>query len=103
LSLWCRVFDESLVIIQNPTELAFEAGFSGQRALTTWTKRMKYLVELDFIATKEGAFGKYNYVLLFNPYVVIKRKYEAKKIPEKQYNALFVRAQDVGATDLLED
>jgi hypothetical protein len=103
LSLWCRVFDESLVVIQNPSELAFESGFTGQRDVTTWASRMSYLENMGFIATKDGASGKYNYVLLYNPYVVIKKQHAAKKIQETQYNALFARGQDVGATDLLED
>lgn len=103
LSLWCRVFDESMVTIQYPTEMAFESGFSGQRAVTTWTARMNYLESLGFIATKEGACGKFNYVLLYNPYIVIKKHHAAKKIQETQYNALFARAQVIGATDLLAD
>ena len=41
LSLWCRVFDESFLRLQNPNEIASEVGFSGQRALTTWNSRMK--------------------------------------------------------------
>lgn len=102
LSLWCRVFDESFIKIQNPLELASESGFSGQRALTTWNSRMKHLVELGFIDAKEGPWGKYSFVLIINPYIVIKKKFEAGEIPEPQYNALFVRAQDVGATDLEE-
>src|SRR5688572_15203873 len=31
--LWCRTYDESLVIIENPMSLAFEAGFTGERAV----------------------------------------------------------------------
>jgi hypothetical protein len=100
LSLWCRVFDESLVVIQNEKDMAFEAGFTGQRAVTTWHSRMKNLVDLGFIEAKPGSSGKYNYVLIFNPYFVIKKLNKAKKISEELYNALFARAQDVGANDL---
>jgi hypothetical protein len=100
LSLWCRVFDESLVVIQNERDMAFEAGFTGQRAVTTWHSRMKNLVDLGFIEAKPGSSGKYNYVLIFNPYLVIKQLNKAKKISEELYNALFARAQDVGANDL---
>src|SRR5450759_1112564 len=32
--LWCRTYDESVVIIENPMSMAFEAGFSGERAVT---------------------------------------------------------------------
>jgi hypothetical protein len=100
LSLWCRVFDESLVVIQNEKDIAFEAGFTGQRAVTTWHSRMKNLVDMGFIEAKPGSLGKYNYVLIFNPYLVIKKFRKANKISEQLYNALFARAQDVGATDL---
>ncbi|MXE70797.1 hypothetical protein FQ026_23100, partial [Escherichia coli] len=34
LSLWCRVFDEGFVEIRDKDALAFESGFSGQRAVT---------------------------------------------------------------------
>jgi len=101
LSLWCRVFDESLVVIQNEKDMAFEAGFTGQRTVTTWHSRMRSLVGMGFIEAKHGPLGKYNYVLIFNPYLVIKKLNKAKKISEELYIALFARAQEVGANDLL--
>ena len=95
LSLWCRVFDESLVVIQNEKEMAFEAGFTGQRDVTTWHSRMKNLVEMGFIDAKAGSAGKYQYVLIFNPYVVIKKLKKEKRIPEHLFIALFSRSQEV--------
>ena len=99
-SLWCRVFDESFIEIKSPDEMAFESGYSGQRAVTTWKARMKILSNLGFIDAKEGASGKYNYVLLLNPYKVIKEYNEKGKVQTGKYNALFARAQEVGAQDL---
>lgn len=101
LSLWCRVFDESLVVIQNENEMAFEAGFSGQRSVTTWHSRMKNLVSMGFIDAKAGPKGEYQFVLIYNPYVVIKNLKE-EKIPEHLSIALFSRAQEVGAADELK-
>jgi hypothetical protein len=95
LSLWFRVFDESMIEIKNEKEMAAEAGFTGQRAVTTWHSRMKHLVEMGFIDAKEGLSGKYQYVLIFNPYLVIKGL--KKKIPQQSFVALFARAQEVGA------
>jgi len=103
LSLWCRVFDESMVTITNPMEVAFEVGFRSQRAVNTWAGRMKILVELGFIDAKESSNGPYNYVLIWNPYHVIKKLYEAGKIEEKDYIALSQRALDIGATDLNDE
>lgn len=101
LSLWCRVFDESMIEIKNYGELAFEAGFSGQRAVTVWKGRMKNLVDLGFIAAEAGATGLYDYILLFNPYVIIKEHYESERVQKHKYTALLARSQDIGADDLI--
>lgn len=100
LSLWCRVFDEALLEIKSYADLAYEAGFSGQRAVTLWKQRMSSLVDLDFVLAKEGTGGQYDYILLLNPYDIIKKHYEAGKIQEQKYNILFNRALEIGATDL---
>jgi len=102
LALWCWVFDESMVTIDNPREMAFEVGFSGQRAEATWMSRMKILAGLGFIDIKRGPSGPYNYVLILNPFKVIKGLYSDKKIPELSYISLFKRAQKVGANDLYD-
>lgn len=102
LALWCRSFDESMVTVANPMQLAFEAGFSGQRAELTWAHRMKLLTELGFIDHKPGSSGPYSHVLIWNPYKVIKRHYEEKTahVQEATYNALLQRCHEIGATDL---
>lgn len=100
-SLWCRVFDEALIEIKSYADLAYEAGFSGQRAVTSWKQRMATLVELGFILAEEGTGGKYDHILLLNPYYIIKRHYEAGGVSKPMYIALFARAQEIGATDLI--
>lgn len=99
-SLWCRVFDESFIEIKSSEELSFESGFSRQRAVSTWKQRMKKLVELGFIDAKSGAANEFNYVLIYNPYKLIKKFYCEGKVQEGKYNTLFARALDVGADDL---
>lgn len=100
LSLWCRVFDESFVEIKSYADLAYEGGFNGQRAVTMWRQRMKSLVDLGFILAEPGPGGEFDYVLLLNPFHVVKDYYEKKSIQKHKYTALFSRALDVGATDL---
>lgn len=99
-SLWCRVFDQSLVTIEVPSELAFEAGFTGQRAVNTWSGRMQSLEQLGFISSRAGASGKFQYILLLNPLLVVKRMHEGGKVQDAKYNALYARCLDVGADDL---
>lgn len=99
-ALWCRVFDEALVEIKNPGQLASESGFSGQRAISTWNGRMAKLVELGFIKAQEGSLGVYEYVLIYNPYLIIKKHYDNCKFGKPRYLSLFTRSQEIGATDL---
>ncbi|WGL15907.1 hypothetical protein PVT68_14150 [Microbulbifer bruguierae] len=100
LSLWCRVFDESMLDVKSMEHMAFESGFSGQRAVTTWKQRMKTLEELGFISAREGASGEYSFILVYNPYKIILR--HRNRFQGGKFNALLARAQEVGATDLQE-
>lgn len=98
LTLWCWVFDEGMVEIRNPRELAHEAGFSGPRAEATWRSRMKRLDDLGFIKSKAGLGGDFQYVLLLNPLRRIKALYEERP-KDFLYNALVGRLAQIGADD----
>ncbi|MDX2506095.1 MAG: hypothetical protein QNL62_16680 [Gammaproteobacteria bacterium] len=101
LSLWCRVFDEALIEIKDYKDLAYEAGFNGQRAVTMWKQRMNLLVKLNFILAEEGTGGEFDYVLLLNPYPIIQNHYDAGNVQKHKYISLFNRSQTIGATDLI--
>ncbi len=99
LALWCHTYDESLVIISDQEAMAFESGFSGTRPVNTWKTRMKELVDLGFIKAATGRHT-YNYVLILNPFKVIrKHRAEGKIKLSAAYKALFDRALEVGAGD----
>jgi|SRR5690606_7582062 len=100
LGLWCRVFDEGMLELKDYQELSSEAGFTGQRAIHTWKQRMSLLVKLGFIKAEPGQKGDYDYVLLINPYYVIREHYDSGKIQKAKYIAFYSRAQAVGAVDL---
>ena len=96
--MWCRTFDHSLLVIDNPMTLAVEAGFSGERALSTWKDRMRSLVEYGFIDAKEGSTGPFHYVLLLNPHKVV---WQLKhRIQEGTFRQLQTRAIEIGAKDM---
>lgn len=100
LALWCRSFDQYVLTIDNPKELAFESGFGGSRMESPWRGRMKILQELEFIDSKPGPSSPFNYVIIYNPYRVIKRLHEGGKLREEDFNALFVRSQNIGTKEL---
>ncbi|EGR0036479.1 MULTISPECIES: hypothetical protein [Vibrio] len=97
ISLWCNVFDDGFIEVKDAKRLAFEAGFSGERAVSTWSTRMKNLASLGFISVKEGVQGDFNYVLIVNPFDVIEKIYE-KETRDVLYNALVSRMNEVGAS-----
>lgn len=99
LTLWCWVFDEAFVEIRNPRDFAFESGFTGPRAETTWKNRMKRLEDLGFIKSKAGVSGDFNYILLLNPIKVIEQLYSGRD-HDVYYNALLSRLLQIGANDI---
>lgn len=98
--MWCRLYDELFLTLNKADEMAFFAGFSGQRAGRTWRDRVKRLAELGFIGVKPGPFGEMSYAVFYNPYHVIKRAYLKGQVFEDKYNALVFRMNEISATDL---
>ena len=98
--LWCRTYDDSFVTVSMPRQMAYFAGFTGERAHYTWASRIRELGELGFIEYKGGASGPVNYVLIRNPYRVILQHIQSGKLREEVVNVLQERMIEVGATDL---
>jgi hypothetical protein len=92
--------EESFLALNRPEEMAFHAGFEGQRALRTWKDRMQRLAKLGFIGVKPGPLGGLSYAAIYNPYHVIKRAFLAGHVHENKWQALVVRANEVSAFDL---
>jgi hypothetical protein len=63
LEMWCRLFDECFLTLNRPEELAFHAGFVGQRAVRTWRDRVRRLRDLGFLDLKSGPMGELSYAL----------------------------------------
>ena len=101
LELWSRMrIDESFLALNRPEEMAFHAGFEGQRALRTWKDRVHRLANLGFIGVKPGPLGELSYAVIYNPYHVIKRAYVAGRVHEHKWQALAIRANEISAFDL---
>lgn len=100
LEMWCRLREELFLTLNRPEEMAFHAGFEGQRALRTWKDRVNRLGQLGFIGLKPGPLGDFSYAVFYNPYHVIKRAYMRGQVRENKWQALVIRANEVGAFDL---
>ena len=99
-TLWCWVREASVVDIKSPAEFAFESGFTGQRAESTWRERMRILSELGFIKVEEGRYGPFSHVLIMNPHLAVERLHDSGKVQSLRFNALVARLEEVGESDL---
>jgi len=99
LVLWCRVFDEGLVKIEVEAAAAMEAGYIGERNVTTWREHLRVLKELGFIDFAAGLAGPCQFVLLLNPYHAVKALQKKGWVQQGAYTALYQRAQEIRATD----
>jgi hypothetical protein len=97
LALWCRVFDEAVVKVDSEAALAIEAGYVGERNVTTWREHMRVLQGLGFVDFK--TVGATQYVLLLNPYHVVKALKEKGWVQEATYNTIYQRALEIRADD----
>lgn len=104
LALWCDTWDNSMVNLSKPQDMAHAAGFTGQRAVYTWRSRMMLLQEFKFIDIKPGKSGDLSPVIIWNPHMIIKWHHAARTLGlvEGTYNALVERALDIGAKDMVE-
>jgi hypothetical protein len=102
-TLWCYIWDENIITIQKPRQMALESGFGGQRSENTWRSRMKKLEELGFIKSKSGVSGEFHYVLVLNPYAVVKELNDSEQLKNDSdlYNTLVDRADEVGEITIL--
>lgn len=114
LALWSATWDNAFVRLNRPSDLAFAAGFSGERAERTWTDRMKRLEALGFIETKPSGAAKMGFAFIPNPHEVIFLLHRAKSDPsapvelrklaaglaEGTFNAFVERALEIGCNDV---
>jgi hypothetical protein len=99
LELWSRLREERFLTLNRPEEMAFHAGFEGQRALRTWKDRVQRLHDLGFIELKDGPIGDLSYAVFYNPYYVIKRAHLNEKVQDRKWQALIIRANELSIFD----
>jgi hypothetical protein len=101
--LWLHHFDEGLVRINSEADAAYEAGYDGQRNISTFRSHMKMLQDIGFIDFRKGPRGPMQFVLMRSPYKVLKQLHTEGLVPPEQYAALVERLIDIGSRSELED
>lgn len=97
LTIWCRLFFPGIVELASEKQMAFETGFTGERAVDTWRKRMRHLKLLGFIEYQGGTDHDFQWVLVYNPHHVVQRL--GDRVQPRLRAAWRDRTIEVGAKD----
>jgi len=100
--LWSRSPDYSLVTINSQQTFAFEAGFSGERAIDTWKGRIRSLQDLGFIKAFSGPSGEFHHIVLYDPVYILGLFWKRKQIQKDLYMRICDRAFEIGAESSID-
>ncbi|MBF3419113.1 hypothetical protein ISF41_22435 [Burkholderia pseudomallei] len=103
LTLWLRAQGSGVSRIESEADAAFEAGYGGQRGITTFRQHMRALKSLGFIDYIEENRGRIKWVLLLNPYRVVKKLFDGGHIELATYLAVTERSNAIGVGDEFDD
>ena len=114
LALWCATWDDAFIKLGRMPDLAFAAGFSGQRGVRTFQDRVRRLADLGFVEIAPSGAQDLGLAFLPNPHLQIMRLYTAKNSSDGDadlkakaagmqtatYIAFIERAQEIDSTDV---
>lgn len=98
LALWFRDFGEGFIEADDPSLLAFEAGYSQSpaRAARSWNDRINILAQHGFIKTAQRGNRPNGYILLRDPYRAASELHAAGKIAKATWDYLRNRCLEIG-------
>lgn len=101
--LWLHTQGQGMAKIDNEEDAALEAGYGGERALSTFRKHMRVLKDLGFVDYVEESRGRVKWVLMLNPYLVLKDLFAKGLVDKRHYAAMFERLSQMGSSDELKE
>lgn len=102
-TVWLHYQGHGMSRIENEADAALESGYGGERGITTFRRHMRALKELGFIDFTEESRGRIKWVLLHNPYRVVKQLYADGYVDKSTYSTMFERADAIGVGDEFDD
>lgn len=103
ITVWLHYQGHGMARIESEADAALESGYGGERGITTFRRHMRALKELGFIDFVEESRGRVKWVLLHNPYQVVKQLYADGQIDKTTYSTMFERADAIGVGDEFDD
>lgn len=101
--LWLHTQGEGISKIDIEADAALEAGYGGERGISTFRKHIRVLKDLGFIDFIEESRGRVKWVLMLNPYQVVKKLHAEGFVDKRHYAAVQERAHAIGSSAELEE
>ncbi len=99
LELLARHMDGGVVEVGNEADHAYAAGYTGTRAIRTWTERMQLLEKLGFIKSKHIGNQRYKLVLLVDPLVAVANLRKQGSVPADWLEVYLLRIMETKEAD----
>jgi hypothetical protein len=113
-ALWAFTWDNNAFIrLNRAKEVAYAAGFTGQRGERTLLDRIKRLSDAGFVEVKPSGGNRFGFIFIPNPHEVVMRIWALQMrataderppitLQEASYNAFLERALEIGCNDVKE-
>lgn len=103
MTIWMHSQASGVARIESEEDAAFESGYGGERGITTFRRHLRTLKQMGFIDFIEEGRGRVKWVLIYNPYQVVKKLHEDGHLDKHVFRAVSERAIGIGVSHELED
>lgn len=103
MTVWLHSQASGVARIESEEDAAFESGYGGERGVTTFRRHLRTLKEMGFIDFVEESRGRVKWILIFNPYQVVKKLHEDGHLDRQTFRAVSERALGIGVSHEMDD
>jgi hypothetical protein len=103
LTVWLHSQASGVARIDSEEDAAFESGYGGERGVTTFRRHLRTLKTMGFIDFIEESRGRVKWILIFNPYQVVKKLHDDGHLDRQTFRAVSERAMGIGVSHELDE
>ena len=103
MTVWLHSQASGVSRIESEEDAAFESGYGGERGVTTFRRHLRTLKQMGFIDFIEESRGRVKWVLIFNPYQVVKKLHDEGHLDKQTFRAVSERAMGIGVSHELDE
>lgn len=103
MTVWLHSQASGVSRIESEEDAAFESGYGGERGVTTFRRHLRTLKQMGFIDFIEESRGRVKWILIFNPYQVVKKLHDDGHLDKQIFRAVSERAMGIGVSHELDE